>query len=68
MGLEKQTTKTTTVKELIAELSTFDADTIVTVSDGFNCMFYRGSYTVSEFTLDDGTICCDIGVGGTLED
>lgn len=63
--------KITTVGELIAKLQEFDKDLPVTISDGYEMVFYAGEY---EVTLYDGFDCfeelgysavCDIGVGGT---
>jgi hypothetical protein len=51
-----------TVGQLIEKLSKFDPNTEVTISDGYYCKFYRGSYTVEEF---EGAV--DIGIGGTEE-
>lgn len=65
--------KITTVSELIAELQKFDGDMPVTISDGYEMVFYAGEY---DGTLWDGFDCeldtgrkavCDIGIGGTNE-
>ena len=49
------------VKEIIEQLSKFDGEMEVMVSDGYQCLFYQGSWEIKEF---EGTV--DIGVGGTL--
>lgn len=46
--------------ELIAELSKYPAEMEVTISDGYKCVSYKGSYSVQEF---EGMV--DIGIGGT---
>lgn len=42
-------------------------DLEVTVTDGFQTVFYRGAYTITEFQEDDNTWVLDIGIGGCEE-
>lgn len=39
-------------------------DLEVTITDGFECILYRGDYSFQVFTEDDGEKVIDIGVGG----
>lgn len=55
-----------TVGELIGQLKKFDPELEVLVTDGYNCMFYKGEYSITEFN-DNGTIYVDIGIGGCQE-
>ena len=53
------------VKELIEELSKYNQDLEVLevlITDGYDCNFYRGEYTVTLFKDDCEYV--DIGVGG----
>ena len=55
------------VSELISALQAVldeHGDAEVTVTDGYECRFYRGTYTVSRFKEDDGTWTVDLGIGG----
>ena len=55
-----------TVSELIGQLEKFDPELEVLVTDGYNFMFYKGEYTITEFN-DNGTTYVDIGIGGCQE-
>ena len=55
-----------TVSELIGQLEKFDPELEVLVTDGYNCMFYKGEYAITEFS-DNGTTYVDIGIGGCQE-
>lgn len=55
----------TTVRQLIDELSRFNKDLTVTITDGYDCKFYNGKYSVKLFKEDDGKYVVDIGIGGT---
>lgn len=55
-----------TVSELIGQLEKFDHKLEVLITDGYNCMFYKGEYTITEFN-DNGTTYVDIGIGGCQE-
>ena len=52
-----------TVIELIEALAKFPHDAEVLITDGWDSVFYKGDYTITEF---EG--CVDIGVGGCKED
>ena len=54
------------VKELIEELSKYNQDLEVLITDGYDCNFYRGEYTVTLFKDDCEYV--DIGVGGCREE
>ena len=49
------------VKEMIAILSTYNCDMDVLITDGHDCRYYEGNYSVVEF---EGAV--DIGIGGCL--
>lgn len=49
------------LKEL---LSQFRDDLEVMITDGHECVTYRGDFDVVEYTDFDGTKSVDIGVGG----
>lgn len=57
------------VKELIEKLSAFDGDMEVTISDGYECVFYKANadydFVVVESAVDPN--CVDIGIGGCIE-
>lgn len=58
------------VLELISALQAVldeHGDAEVTVTDGYNSRFYRGTYTVSRFQEDDGEWTVDLGIGGCEE-
>lgn len=58
------------VSELINALQAVlheHGDAEVTVTDGYENRFYRGTYTVSRFKEDDGTWAVDLGIGGCEE-
>lgn len=54
------------VKDLIEELSKYNQDLEVLITDGYDCNFYRGEYTVTLFKDDCEYV--DIGVGGCREE
>lgn len=54
------------VKELIEELSKYNQDLEVLITDGYDCNFYRGEYAVTLFKDDCEYV--DIGVGGCREE
>ena len=56
-----------TVGELVDQLNKFGPTMEVLITDGYNCYFYRGEYSLSEFN-DNGVTFVDIGVGGCLEE
>jgi len=54
------------ISELVAKLLSLQAiigDAQVTISDGYQCRFYQGNYTVESFN-DNGHTVADIGIGG----
>lgn len=60
-----------TVAELIAKLKQMPQDAKVTISDGYNCYFYEGSYSVEaieEYNSETESMrrIVDIGIGGTM--
>jgi len=55
-----------TVSELIGQLEKFDPELEVLVTDGYNCMCYKGEYSINEFN-DNGDNYVDIGIGGCQE-
>lgn len=55
-----------TVSELIGQLEKFDPEREVLITDGYNCMFYKGEYSITEFN-DNGNNYVDIGIGGCQE-
>lgn len=55
-----------TVGELVDQLNKFDPELEVLVTDGYNCMFYKGEYAITEFN-DNGNNYVDIGIGGCQE-
>ena len=55
------------VGEMIEHLKKFDPSLEVLITDGYNCTFYKGDYSLSEFT-DNGVTFVDIGVGGCLDE
>jgi len=46
-------------KEMVEKLIQFDPEADVIISDGYNCRFYSGDYSIDLF---EGKI--DIGIGG----
>ena len=54
------------VKKLIELLQHFDKELEVTISDGYETIFYSGDYSVELFH-DKGKDVVDIGVGGCRE-
>lgn len=54
------------VKDLIRELSQYDPELEVLVTDGYDCNCYRGEYSVTLFKDDCEYV--DIGVGGCREE
>lgn len=56
-----------TVGEMIEHLKKFDPSLEVLVTDGYNCHFYKGAYSLTEFT-DNGVTFVDIGIGVCLEE
>ena len=55
-----------TVSELIDKLKKFSLEREVLITDGYNCMFYKGDYSITEFN-DNGNNYVDIGIGGCQE-
>ena len=55
-----------TVSELIGQLEKFDPEREALITDGYNCMFYKGEYVITEFS-DNGNNYVDIGIGGCQE-
>ena len=55
------------VGQLISKLKEFDPDMEVLITDGYNCMFYRGNYVLTKFE-DNGEAYVDIGIGGCMEE
>ena len=49
------------VKEMIAMLSTYNGDMDLLITDGYDCRYYEGNYSVVEF---EGAV--DIGIVGCL--
>ena len=54
------------VKELIEELSQYNPELEVLVTDGYDGNFYRGEYSITLFKDDCEYV--DIGVGGCREE
>ena len=54
------------VKELIKELSKYDPELEVLITDGYDGNCYRGKYSVTLFKDDCEYV--DIGVGGCREE
>lgn len=52
------------VSELMAILSKVDQNLEVTITDGYDGVFYSGDYDVVAYTEEDGTTVLDIGIGG----
>jgi len=55
----------TTVGQLIDELSSFNKDLKVTITDGYSCKLYDGKYSIELFREDNGEYVVDVGIGGT---
>lgn len=59
-----------TVKELITELSKFDENLEVSITDGFNCYNYHtDNIFITEYQDDEcgrSRTLVDIGIGGNL--
>ena len=55
------------VGEMIEHLKKFDPSLEILITDGYNYTFYKGDYSLSEFT-DNGVTFVDIGDGGCLEE
>lgn len=56
-----------TVKELITELSKFDENLKVTITDGYECNSYNTKYLDIQPYEEDCKEYLDIGIGGNLE-
>jgi hypothetical protein len=55
-----------TIRELIEDLSKFNQDLPITITDGCEGITYKPVIpTIVEFEEDDGTISLDIGIGGS---
>ena len=52
---------------MIEHLKKYDPSLEVLITDGHNCTFYKGDYSLSEFT-DNGVTFVDIGIEGCLEE
>jgi hypothetical protein len=51
------------VSELIQKLQQFSPDKEVCITDGYECKFYKGEFSVSLFEDGDDSFV-DIGIGG----
>jgi len=54
------------VKDLITKLSEFDGELEVTISDGFEYIFYSTKDIKIDVFEDRGTTTVDIGIGGNM--
>lgn len=61
------TQKSMTVQELITELSKYDPNTEVLITDGMNAYCYKGQYKINTYTDLDNKTYVDIGIGGCME-
>ena len=52
------------VKEMIEKLQQFDPELELTISDGFEVMFYGGDFSVELFEAPGCEPVVDIGIGG----
>jgi len=53
------------IKDLEKVKKQIGGDPEVTITDGFNAIFFEGDFVIEVFEEDDGTKIIDIGVGGT---
>ncbi len=59
--------KITELQAKLEEIKQKYGDVEVVVTDGYECVGYRGEFGVCEFQEDDGEWVADIGVGGLRE-
>lgn len=55
-----------TVQELLTVLQEFDPELEVTITDGFECIHYRGAFEAKLFEDIPGKYVVDIGIGGKI--
>ena len=55
-----------TVQELLMVLQEFDPELEVTITDGFECIHYRGAFELKLFEDLPGKYVVDIGIGGKI--
>ena len=51
------------IKQLNELRETLGDDAEVLITDGVECIGYRGNFHLQKWTEDDGTLAVDIGVG-----
>ena len=55
-----------TVQELLTVLQEFDPELEVIITDGFECIHYRGAFELKLFEDLPGKYVVDIGIGGKI--